>query len=595
MNACLYLRYSSTSQTEQSIEGQQRVCMDYCKRQGINVVATYIDRATSASKHTEKRHEFLQMIKDAEKGSFDAVVVYKLDRFARNRYDSANYKYKLKKAGVRLISATENLSDSPESIILESVLEGMAEFYSVELAQKVTRGMQESAYKCQVTGGTIPLGYKIEDKHYVINPLTAPIVQEAFQLYDEGNSLAVIVEIFNNKGYRTSRGYKFNKSSFATMLRNEKYIGIYQWKDHRVEGGVPAIIDKDLFERVQIKLKKTADAPARGKAKVDYLLSGKIFCGHCGEPMNGDTGTSVTGTIYNYYSCYGHKQHRCKKKSVRKDWIEDIVVQDALTFLTPEIIEEIADLTLEEYYKEIQIEGKLPALEAQLHEIETSLKNITAAIERGVVPDTLLNRMVELEQEKKTCRKKIDYEKEKRDALDRADIVNFLNKLAAGNLKTATAKKRIIDLFVNSVTVYDEPDGWFKITTAYNLTNIPNKTYRVSPSSDMKVCGGPKIQRFHVRNRWIFLFVVKHHLGLTTILTTMQTILEGRLQEKLYVDSLSAGSFARMICYHRTQKAPYLLVHRHGAFAFSADQAPGERRSDPKRTCRFSCADAHTR
>ena len=200
MKACLYLRYSSSSQTEQSIEGQQRVCLDYCKRQGITVVATYIDRATSASKHTEKRHEFLQMIKDAEKGLFDAVIVYKLDRFARNRYDSANYKYRLKKVGVRLISATENLTDSPESIILESVLEGMAEFYSAELAQKVSRGMQESAYKCQVTGGTIPLGYKIENKHFVIDPRTAPIVQEAFRLYDEGKSISMISEIFNNKG-----------------------------------------------------------------------------------------------------------------------------------------------------------------------------------------------------------------------------------------------------------------------------------------------------------------------------------------------------------------------------------------------------------
>ena len=495
MKACLYLRYSSSSQTEQSIEGQQRVCLDYCKRQGITVVATYIDRATSASKHTEKRHEFLQMIKDAEKGLFDAVIVYKLDRFARNRYDSANYKYRLKKVGVRLISATENLTDSPESIILESVLEGMAEFYSAELAQKVSRGMQESAYKCQVTGGTIPLGYKIENKHFVIDPRTAPIVQEAFRLYDEGKSISMISEIFNNKGYRTTRGYAFNKNSFKSMFRNEKYIGVYQYKEHRVEGGVPAIVDKALFDRVQEKLKLTASAPARGKAKVDYLLSGKLFCGHCGEQMNGDTGTNAQGVTYNYYSCYGHKQHRCQKKSIRKELIEDVVVQDALTLLTPEIMNLIADATMQEYYKEIQIEGKIPALEEHLQELDASLKNITAAIERGVVPETLLNRMVELEKEKKSCQKELEYEKQKKDAITKQDVLEFLTRIAQGNIKTEAAKKRIINLFVNSVTLWDEPDGWFKITTAYNVTDVPSKTYRIKSDtgkgSDLERNGGP--------------------------------------------------------------------------------------------------------
>ena len=493
--ACLYLRYSSTSQTEQSIEGQQRVCVDWCKRNNVQIVAIYIDRATSASKHTEKRVQFLQMIKDAEKGNFEAVVVYKLDRFARNRYDSANYKYKLKKAGVRLISATENLSDSPESIILESVLEGMAEFYSVELAQKVTRGMMESAYKCQVTGGTIPLGYKIENKHYVINPLTAPIVQEAFELYDSGESVAHIADLFNNKGYRTTRGAQFNKNSFKTMFRNEIYIGVYQYKGYRKENGVPAIIDPELFDRVQARLKKTASAPGRGKAKVDYLLSGKLFCGHCGEQMNGDTGTNAQGVSYNYYACYGHKQHHCQKKSIRKELIEDIVARDALSLLTPEVIDYIANATLQEYYKEVKFEGKIPALEARLAELDKSLANITAAIERGVVPDTLLARMIDLENEKKSCARELAYEQQKKDALTKEDIVKFLNRIKGGDLKTPQAKKRIINLFVNSVTLWDEPDGWFKITTAYNLTDVPSKTYRVDSStgvcSDLERSGGP--------------------------------------------------------------------------------------------------------
>ena len=166
--ACLYLRYSSSNQTEQSIEGQMHVCQDFCKRHNIRIVEMYIDRATSASKDIEKRVDFLKMIKDSEKGNFNAVIVYKLDRFARSRYDSATYKYRLKRNGVQLISATENITQDPEGIILESVLEGMAEFYSAELSQKINRGMRESAMKHNSIGGAIPLGYKTVDKKLVL-------------------------------------------------------------------------------------------------------------------------------------------------------------------------------------------------------------------------------------------------------------------------------------------------------------------------------------------------------------------------------------------------------------------------------------------
>ena len=148
MNVVLYMRYSSDKQTEQSIEGQERICTAYCQSHNMTIIGKYIDRALSASKHTEKRDEFQRMIRDSEKQTFEAVVVYKLDRFSRNRYDSAIYKNKLRKNGVKVVSATENISDSPEGIILESVLEGMAEFYSKELSQKVSRGMHETALKC---------------------------------------------------------------------------------------------------------------------------------------------------------------------------------------------------------------------------------------------------------------------------------------------------------------------------------------------------------------------------------------------------------------------------------------------------------------
>lgn len=157
-NAVIYARYSSHSQTEQSIEGQLRVCHEYARREGFTIVGEYIDRAISG--RTDDRPDFQRMISDSRKRAFQYVIVYKLDRFARNRYDSAVYKHKLKQNGVKVVSAMENIGDNPESIILEAVLEASAEYYSLELAQKIKRGMRESALKGQFCGGGIPFGYK---------------------------------------------------------------------------------------------------------------------------------------------------------------------------------------------------------------------------------------------------------------------------------------------------------------------------------------------------------------------------------------------------------------------------------------------------
>ena len=270
--ACLYVRYSSANQTEQSIEGQIRVCRDFCDRHGIRIVEIYADRATSASKDIEKRVNFLKMIKDSEKHNFEAVIVYKLDRFSRSRYDMANFKYRLRKNGVQLISATENISNDPEGIILESVLEGMAEFYSAELSQKINRGLRESAFKHNSLGGQIPLGYKTEGKKLVIDEETAPIIREAFSMYAEGHSVAEICRLFNAKGYKTSKGARFGKSSFSKIFRNERYIGVYQFHDYRAEDVIPAIIDKKTFDQVQARLKTNGKAPGRNKAQVVYWL-----------------------------------------------------------------------------------------------------------------------------------------------------------------------------------------------------------------------------------------------------------------------------------------------------------------------------------
>ena len=175
MKAVIYARYSSDSQREESIEGQLRECAAFAEKNGITVLRHYIDRAYSAK--TDNRPEFQSMIKDSGKRLFDIVIVWKLDRFARNRYDSARYKATLKKNGVKVVSATEIISEGAEGIILESVLEGYAEYYSADLSEKVIRGMTDNALKCKFNGGMMPIGYVIDaEQHFQIDPLTAPFV-----------------------------------------------------------------------------------------------------------------------------------------------------------------------------------------------------------------------------------------------------------------------------------------------------------------------------------------------------------------------------------------------------------------------------------
>jgi DNA invertase Pin-like site-specific DNA recombinase len=474
------MRYSSDRQSEQSIEGQNRVCTEYCERNGYEIVDKYIDRATSAFKDTDKRTEFQRMIKDSEKQLWDAVIVYKLDRFARNRYDSATYKARLKKNGVRVLSATENISENPEGVILEAVLEGMAEFYSKELSQKITRGLIESAHKCLNVGGHVPLGYKLENKKLVIDEPGALIVKEAFEMYANGCTIAEICEVFNNKGYRTAKGVEFNKNSFRSMFKNERYTGVYTYRDIRIEGGVPAIVDKELFDIVQKRLVKNAEAPSRGKAKVNYLLSQKLFCGHCGSLMIGDSGTGKSGNVYNYYTCGNRKRgHACDKKPVKKDFIERVVAEDAALLFTPDTIDELAEIAVRESIRDIEENSIIPGLQNKINELQKSIDNLIKMVERGVESESLSNRLIELEKEKRDYETRLLSAKDDFIILEKDHVVWWLSQFCNGDIEDEDFRRHIIDLLVNSVTVWDDPDG-IKITAIYNLTPNKPKTFKCS-------------------------------------------------------------------------------------------------------------------
>lgn len=308
MKAVIYARYSCDNQREESIEGQLRECKAFAERKEFTLVDTYIDRAVSAK--TDNRPEFQKMIRDSATGLFDVIIVWKLDRFARNRYDSAHYKAILRKNDVKVISATEVISDGAEGIILESVLEGYAEYYSAELSEKVIRGMTENALKCQYNGGFIPVGYTIDnEKHYQVDPLTAPFVREAFLMYVNGKQIKEIVEFLNDSGIRSSQKKPMTKTTVSTILQNRKYIGEYQYRDVVIPDGIPAVISKELFEMAQTRLNKNRYAPATMKADEKYLLSTKLMCGDCGSFMVGESGKSGTnGKKYYYYKCSSSKK-----------------------------------------------------------------------------------------------------------------------------------------------------------------------------------------------------------------------------------------------------------------------------------------------
>ena len=248
--AVIYARFSSHGQTEQSIEGQLRECYEYAKRNNLIILHEYIDRALSGT--NDKRPEFQQMIEDSKKRDFNYVLVYQLDRFARNRYDSATYKAKLKKNNVRVISAKENITTDASGVLMESVLEGMAEYYSAELSQKVKRGIHESLLKGNYIGGYILYGYDVVNKKYVINETESKIVRQIFDDYANGIKTTQIVENLNNKGLKTKQGLKFSINIISKMLRNTKYMGKCILDNIEYTNIFPAIIDENTFRRCNL-------------------------------------------------------------------------------------------------------------------------------------------------------------------------------------------------------------------------------------------------------------------------------------------------------------------------------------------------------
>ena len=504
MRGVIYARYSSENQREESIEGQLRENMAYAKKNGIEIVGTYIDRAVSAK--TDKRDEFQRMIKDSSKKGFDVVIVWKLDRFSRNRYDSAKYKMLLKKNDVRVVSATESISEGAEGIILESVLEGMAEYYSADLAEKVSRGMTENALKCRFNGGTIPFGYMIDDEqHYQINPAQAPLVLEMFRRYAGGESITDIIEDLNARGIRTSKGNRFNKNSLARIFANRRYIGEYAYKEIVFSNAIPAIVPKEIFERVAIRMKQNKHATGKAKAPEKYLLTTKLFCGTCQSMFVGDSANKPNGVIYRYYKCASAKRHECDRKAIRKEWIEDKVIEQISGWLNDDkTVSKMADdvMALLDADNEMVL-----ALEAQLKGVRDSIDNIMKAIEKGVVTRSTKARLEELEAEEERITWSIKEEEAKMPKITKEFIIFTLHKFRNLDLRFEKNKERLIDGLVKAIFVYDD---YIKVILTFddNPINIPTteEIEYMANSSDIQSSTSPETKKDTKRCPFSFLF-----------------------------------------------------------------------------------------
>ena len=522
-NAVIYARYSSHGQTEQSIEGQIAKGREFAAARGYTVVHEYADRAMTG--RNDNREQFQKMLSDTAKHQFQVIIVWKVDRFGRNREEIAINKHTCKRNGVRVEYVAENLPDAPESVILESVLEGMAEYYSLQLSQNILRGQLESAKKCQCIGGTRPLGYTVdENKRFAIDPKTAPIVRIIFDMYASGATISEVTSYLNAQGIRTTRKQPFTKNSLTKMLKNEKYIGIYAYKDLvRVEGGVPAIIDKATFDKVQELLKVNRRAPSHTWTKFEYLLTDKLFCGHCGSPMVGESGFSHTGAKYSYYGCTKKRREKsCDKKAVRQDWIEKLVLDRTTEMLhDPELLEFIVDQTWE-YYKSVdKVQEEKAALEAQLADVEKGISNLVRAIEAGIFNSATKARMDELDAQKEALTASIaDLELTAGIRLTRNHIKFFLLKFRDMDIADRDCQKRLVQTFINSVFVYD--DGRIKVTYNYSggeNTVTLNQLDSAENGSDGFVCCLP-CSTFFISSepivpfgRWVRMISLSFHVA----------------------------------------------------------------------------------
>ena len=455
--AIAYYRYSSHSQNELSIDQQRAQAQKYAETHGLQIVREYEDKALTGT--NDDRPGFQQMLSDVGKIKPAALILWKTDRLGRDRYDLAIAKKKIRDAGCEIHYIAEALPTStPEASLMEGLLESMAEFYSKQLSQNVLRGMNYNAQNALYNGHKM-LGYGVgDDKKYIIDPETAPVVQKIFTDYASGKPIKKIVKELNKQGVKTMLGKNFTINSLRHILKNRAYIGEYHFADTVIPGGMPALVSKETFDEAQKRFEQNKHkARSDEDNRVNFWLTGKLVCGECGSSMHGISGTSKQGTKHYYYACKENRKHKCPLKAEQKELVEDQAIK-ALNILLcdSEMIASLA-VDLHYYYEEnYNNNGYIDSLNAQLNETEKSIANLIKAIEMGIFSESTQTRLQELETQKKALTESIEVEKAKMSIIeDDHSIYKFFHQYYAADLSDPEVRDLVFNYFVDKVILYD--------------------------------------------------------------------------------------------------------------------------------------------
>ncbi len=454
--AVAYARYSSAGQRDVSIDQQLNDIRLFAAREGYTIVHEYADHARSGYKNARSRTAFQAMLASADSGTFDTVIVWKVDRFGRNREESAVNKGRLRRHGVKVVYAMEAIPEGAAGVLLEGMLESTAEWYSANLSENVKRGMYDNAAKCLYNGALI-MGYCCgPDHHYQIVPEQAAIVRMVFNLYCDGMTITQICHHLNVSGLTTNRGKPFCYSRVWNILNNERYTGVYLFGDVRIPDGMPRIIDDHTWEVAHAMTNKSARHHETRTS--DFLLTGKAFCGHCQKPMVGDSGTGKLGETYYYYTCQSKKRRAgCTKSSIRKEQLEDLVVNFLMDHcLTGEMMEAVAAAVIKAQ-QEALASSPVAAMEQELRDALRQQDNINNAIAEGIWNSSTKQKLDDLAATISSLQESITVIKYSQGKLtDHDSVIKYLQRFAAGDRQDPEHRRFLINTFLNSIYVYDD-------------------------------------------------------------------------------------------------------------------------------------------
>lgn len=496
LDAVIYARRSSDRQNEESTSQQITVCKDMAMRLGYNVVRVYADEAKTGK--TDRRPEFQKLVRAVESGKCDIVIAYKSNRISRNMLQALTYESKFEKAGVRILYAKEEFGDNAAGRFALRNMMNLNQFYSENMSEDIKRCLYAYAEECKVLNGRIPLGYvKGEDGRYALaTDGSVEIVQEIFSLYASGIKSSAICQALNARGVKAPNNKKFDVGILDRIMNNQKYIGVYEYGDIRIEGGVPRIVTDDLWRKVKERLQEAHRAPSKSWSMTEYLLTGKIFCGHCGSTMIGETGRSRNGTPHHYYVCYKKKKvgkHTCDKKRVRQGLIEDMVIDFTVNHvLSDEIIDQVAEEAVRIQNSDsyaIQHQQHIKALA----EVRKKINNIVQAIADGFRTPAMKTQLEELSADEERLSRLIAEEAYRKPTFTKEQLVDWMRSLKNGDTNSPSFKRQIIDIFVNAIYLYDD-----HFTISYNTKErkeaMPYSVALAAESSSVcspSNCSGP--------------------------------------------------------------------------------------------------------